>query len=117
MQREREKINYQKRALGTNLAERKRSLMDKVSSILSSGHFKTKEDIYRKVFNNEELQILGYGMNKMNKTINSNKTLVPKKRESSRQSLHENKIEEGFFLTQGNTINKDDKNNNNNNDE
>ena len=53
MQREKEKIYKQKRTLGNNLAERKKLLMDKVSTILTTGHFKTKEDIYRKVFNED----------------------------------------------------------------
>ena len=60
MQKEKEKITTQKRIMGNNLANRKKLLMDKVSNILTTGHFKTKEDIYRKVFNDDELQTLGY---------------------------------------------------------
>ena len=69
MQKEKEKISIQKRIMGNNLAERKKLLMDKVSNILTTGHFKSKEDIYRKVFNEDELQTLGYSLNK---TITSN---------------------------------------------
>ena len=109
MQREKEKIYNQKRTLGNNLAERKKLLMDKVSNILSTGHFKTKEDIYRKVFNEDELQTLGYNMNK---TINTNSN-DPKKKESSKHVIEEsNKKEEGFFLTQGNNINNENKDKN-----
>ena len=109
MQREKEKIYNQKRTLGNNLAERKKLLMDKVSNILSTGHFKTKEDIYRKVFNEDELQTLGYNMNK---TINNNIN-DPKKIESSKHVTEEsNKKEEGFFLTQGNNINNENKDKN-----
>ena len=110
MQREKEKINNQKITLGNNLTERKRLLMNKVSNILTTGHFKTKEDIYRKVFNDEELQILGYDKNK---TINKNKSTNYKKKESTKQVIDSNKNDDdGFFLTQGNGIN----NNNNNKD-
>ena len=109
MQREKEKINNQKITLGNNLTERKRLLMNKVSNILTTGHFKTKEDIYRKVFNDEELQILGYDKNK---TINRNKSTNYKKKESTKQIIDSNKNDDdGFFLTQGNGIN----NNNNHN--
>ena len=102
MQREKERINIQKRTLGNNLAERKKLLLDKVSSILSSGHYKTKEDIYRKVFNDDELQTLGY---EMNKTVSSSKSKNQKKKESSKKLNKTTNNEDGFFLTQGNNIN------------
>ena len=109
MQREKEKIYNQKRTLGNNLAERKKLLMDKVSTILTTGHFKTKEDIYRKVFNEDELQTLGYSMNK---TINSTKSNNEKKKESSKHVIDSsNKNEDGFFLTQGNNIKNNQENN------
>ena len=77
MQKEKEKISIQKRIMGNNLAERKKLLMDKVSNILTTGHFKTKEDIYRKVFNEDELQTLGYSLNK---TISSNNSRIMMKK-------------------------------------
>ncbi len=102
MQREKEKINNQKRTLGNNLAERKKLLLDKVSTILSTGHYKTKEDIYKKVFNEDELQTLGYCTNKTISTVKSNHE---KKKESSKHV--DNNNDDGFFLTQGNNINKE----------
>jgi len=104
MQKEKEKINNQKRTLGNNLAERKKLLLDKVSTILTSGHYKTKEDIYRKVFNEDELQTLGYNMNKTISSSKSNK----KKKETPKKEIEndDNKNNDGFFLTQGNNINK-----------
>ena len=78
--------------------------MDKVSTILTTGQYKTKEDIYRKVFNEDELQALGYNMNK---TISSNKS---NKSNKEKKSSHKN--EEGFFLTQGNNIEVGNKENN-----
>ena len=105
MQKEKQKINNQKRTLGNNLAERKKFLMDKVSTILTTGQYKTKEDIYRKVFNEDELQTLGYNMNK---TITSNKSI----KNNQEKKVDDNKNEDGFFLTQGNNINVGNKDNN-----
>ena len=99
---------HMKRIMGNNLAERKKLLMDKVSTILTTGHYKTKEDIYRKVFNEDELQTLGYNMNK---TINTNHSNNEKK-ESSKHVDETNKNEDGFFLTQGNNIDTGNKENN-----
>jgi len=103
MQKEKEKISIQKRIMGNNLANRKKLLMDKVSTILTNGHFKSKEDIYRKVFNEEELQTLGYSMNKTitssNNRMKRNSKLL--KTEGNDEEKN-NKNEDGFFLTQGN---------------
>ena len=103
MQKEKEKITTQKRIMGNNLANRKKLLMDKVSTILTNGNFKTKEDIYRKVFNDEELQALGYSMNKTitssNNRMKRNSKLL--KTEGNDEEKN-NKNEDGFFLTQGN---------------
>jgi hypothetical protein len=108
MQRKKEKINNQKRTLGNNLAERKKLLLDKVSSILSTGHYKTKEDIYKKVFNDDELQTLGYNPNKTINTVNSNNE---RKKESSK-NVDNDKDNDGFFLTQGNNVINENKENN-----
>ena len=108
MQKEKEKISIQKRTLGNNLTERKKSLMDKVSNILTTGHFKSKEDIYQKVFNEEELQTLGYTMNKT--TTSNNQSRMKKinlkiaKTEGNNEEKN-NKNDDGFFLTQGNNPN------------
>ena len=87
------------------MAERKKLLLDKVTTILSTGNYKTKEDIYKKVFNDEELQTLGYNPNK---TINSTKSNNEKKKQSSKHiAIDSNKNDEGFFLTQGNNVNNE----------
>ena len=100
MQRENERINTEKRILGNNLAERKKLLLSKVANILTTGNYKTKEDIYRKVFNDDELQALGYSMSK---TISSHKSSNSKKLKSIKKALKTNKTDDGFFLTQGNS--------------
>ena len=115
MQREKQKIYNKKRALGNDLAERKKLLLDKVSTILYTGNFTSKEDIYRKVFNEDELQTLGYSTN-MSKTINSNKSHYSKKKESSKHIvIDSNQNEDNFFLTQGNNINNENEDQKENN--
>jgi len=96
MQREKERINTEKRILGNNLAERKKLLLSKVTNILTTGNFKTKEDIYRKVFNDEELEALGYATNKTISHKSSKKLRTVK-------NLKSNKTDDGFFVTQGNS--------------
>ena len=58
MQRKKERINKEKIMMGTKLTERKKLLLDKDQKILSSGNYKNKEDIYKKVFNDDELKAL-----------------------------------------------------------
>lgn len=93
--------------MGNNLTERKKLLMDKVSSILTTGNFNSKEDIYRKVFNEDELQTLGYSMNK---TISSNNSRMKRNSKINKTEGNDeeknNKKEDGFFLTQGNNPNE-----------
>jgi hypothetical protein len=93
MQREKERINKEKIIMGANLAERKKLLLDKVSNILSSGNYKNKEDIYKKVFNNDELQTLGY--NETNANTNT-------KNNEKKKATNNNKTDDGFFVTQNN---------------
>ena len=45
MQREKQKINNQKRTLGNNLAERKKLLLDKVSVILTKGNYASTQSL------------------------------------------------------------------------
>ena len=93
IQRQKNEINNIKRELSNNVLQRKNELLKKVKNIISEGSFTSKDDIYLKVFNNEELGLLGknrYSIKntKMNKTQDNPDT---------------------FFLTQG-SKNNDDKN-------
>ena len=90
IQNEKEKIKNTKRYIGENLAMRKKFLKDKVSSILSSGKFYSKEDIYKKIFNNDELQTLGQA----NTEGNEDKEIS--------QNMNQTRNDEKVFLTQGN---------------
>jgi len=125
MQKEKEKISLQKRMMTNNLAERKKLLIDKVSNILTNGQFKSKEDIYRKVFNEDELITLGYPLNK---TISSQNNEMGRMKRASKLVKTEandeeknNKNDDGFFLTQGNNpeantgVNNEPNNKNNDN--
>ena len=75
-----------------NLTLRKKTLKDKVSSILNAGKYSSKADIYKKVFNEEELNALG-----QNNMIEIN----DKKKANT---MNNTKNDEGFFLTQPNNI-------------
>ena len=86
---ERERIKSTKKQLSTNLTLRKKTLKSKVSSILLTGKYKSKEDIYKQVFNEDELNTLGQNNDKKN-IINT--------------TMNNTKNDEGFFLTQPNNI-------------
>ena len=58
IQKQKEEINYKKRQLSQNVSKRKSELLKKAKIILTSGNFKSKDDIYQKVFNDEELGFL-----------------------------------------------------------
>ena len=89
---EKERIKSTKKQLGTNLTLRKKTLKDKVSSILNTGKYSSKEDIYKKVFNEEELNTIGKNNVKEN---NENKKA---------NTMNNTKNDEGFFLTQPNNV-------------
>ena len=84
----RERIKSTKKQLGTNLTLRKKALKSKVSSILLTGKYKSKEDIYKQVFNEDELNLLTQNNDKKNFSTTMNNI--------------EN--DDGFFLTQQNNI-------------
>ena len=74
IQKQKEEINNKKRELSHNIDKRKSELFKKVKSILTNGNFKSKDDIYKQVFNDEELGFLGKTgnqKNKINKTMDN----------------------------------------------
>ena len=90
--------------LSNSLTERKKVLLDKVSNILSSGNFKTKNDIYAQVFDTEELDTLGqtYPELKEIKSDDKNKTKTKNttKTNNSVKNTEEDKKDDAFFVTQ-----------------
>ena len=92
---EKERIKSTKKKLGTDLTLRKKSLKSKVSDILMNGKYKSKEDIYKQVFNEDELNTLEQN-NVINTNINKNGA-----------TMNNTRNEEGFFVTQPNNINTD----------
>ncbi len=88
MRKEKEKINEKKRRLNEDLQARKIILKNKVTNILESGNYKNKDDIYRKVFSEDELN-----------EIKKNTT----------EDTEEEKKDEDFFLTQDKDNKKKDK--------
>ena len=93
IQRQKNEINNIKRELGQNIQKRKSELLKKVKTILALGNFKSKDDIYQKVFNREELDLLGKKGKKSNNSVNKlNKTQVNSDTFFLTQSdLHNNK--------------------------
>ena len=79
MKEERIKINEKKRKLNEDLQERKIILRNKVNNILESGNYKNKDDIYKKVFSEDELNEI---------------------KKNSPNEEEEEKKDEDFFLTQ-----------------
>ena len=92
MKEERIKINEKKRKLNDDLQARKIVLRNKVNNILESGNYKTKNDIYQKVFSEEEL-------NEIKKMSNDDEN----------ENQKEEKKDEDFFLTQDKNDNKSKK--------
>ena len=79
MREEKEKINEKKRRLNEDLQARKIILRNKVNNILESGNYKNKDDIYKKVFSEDELNEI---------------------KKNSPNEEEEEKKDEDFFLTQ-----------------
>jgi hypothetical protein len=92
---EREKIKSAKKQMGVNLTLRKRKLKDIVTDIINNGKYKSKEDIYKKVFNDDELYTLG-----QNTRVNVTENNVEKKNDVTMNDTKN----ETFFLTQPNNI-------------
>ena len=88
---EKERIKSAKKKLGKDLTLRKKTLKDKVSSILNSGKYTSKEDIYKKVFNEDELN-----------TINNNNENNNDKKKAN--TMNNTKHDDEFFITQPNNI-------------
>ena len=86
MKEEKIKISEKKKKLNEDLQARKIALRNKVTNILESGKYKDKNDIYQKVFSEEEL----------NQIKKSNEDEVESYKEE------EEKKDSDFFLTQDN---------------
>ena len=97
IQKKKEEINNKKIEFSQNIVKRKSELLKKVKIILTNGNFKSKDDIYKQVFNEEELGFIG---KPGNKNMKANKT----------------SDYDTFFLTQT-EINNNEKNKENNNKE
>ena len=81
MKEEKIKISEKKKKLNEDLQARKIALRNKVTNILESGKYKDKNDIYQKVFSEEELNEI-------------------KKSDVEEYQEKEEKKDEDFFLTQ-----------------
>ena len=96
LQKQKDEINFQKKILSQNVSKRKIELLKKVRNILTSGNFQSKDDIYKKVFNDEELDMFMDVKHK--KLINKN------------IKIKSEDYGNDFFLTQNGTKNNDKNN-------
>ena len=58
LQKQKTEISIKKKELSKNLANRKKELIGKANSILMSGEYSNVDEIFKKVFNEEELNTI-----------------------------------------------------------
>ena len=58
IRRQKTEINLKKRQLNKSLSNRKKELVGKANNILSSGEYKNVDEIFKKVFNEDELNVI-----------------------------------------------------------
>ena len=90
IQRQKTEINIKKRQLSNSLSNRKKELVGKANNILSSGEYKNVDEIFKKVFNEDEL----------NAIYNKNDEKKEEKNENDEYNFDdENKNDKGQFFT------------------
>ena len=90
LQKQKTEINLKKKELSVNLANRKKELIGKANTILMSGEYNNVDEIFKKVFNEEELNTIYNHYSEENKEIKD-------------ENIEKNNNEEnsgGFFTTQ-----------------
>ena len=86
LQKQKTEINLKKKELSKNLSNRKKELMDKANNILLSGEYNNVDEIFKKVFNEDELNAI------YNKTT--------EEKEENPENKNEMDNIGGFFTTQ-----------------
>ena len=108
VQRQKEQINNKKRELSQNVIKRKTELLKKVGRILAEGNYKSKDDIYFQVFNNEELGLLGKTRDNFAE-YNNNIKSKSKSKIKFNKKMNKTEDKDTFFLTQGGKKNDKEK--------
>ena len=93
LKRQKTEINDKKKELSKNLSNRKKELMGKANSILISGEYNNVDEIFKKVFNEDELNTI-YNHN------NEDKEKESKKEENNKTEKTKDLNKDGFFTTQ-----------------
>jgi hypothetical protein len=107
LQNDKIRINLMKKKLNEDLENRKLILKKKVDNILSNRTFYKKEDIYKKVFNEDELSEIQKNSPQDNETEYSYQVSKRKENENKKinnineQNKENNNEDDDFFLTQG----------------
>jgi hypothetical protein len=86
LQKQKTEINIKKKELSKNLSNRKKELIGKANTILSSGEYNNVDEIFKKVFNEDELNTI------YNKNNNEEKKGDNEKNEEQKEGA--------FFTTQ-----------------
>ena len=118
MHQDKIKINIKKRKLNDDLQARKIVLRNKVNNILASGNYNDKDDIYKKVFSEEELKQIQKNLppeekekeekNNEEKKEDENKNNKVKMKKINTEDAQKNKEDQELFVTQANNINSID---------
>ena len=95
IKRQKTEINIKKKQLNKSLSNRKKELVGKANNILTSGEYNNVDEIFKRVFNNDELNVI----------YNNNIKLEDKKDENENDEYKfddDNKNDKGeqFFTTQ-----------------
>ena len=93
LQKQKTEINVKKKELSQNLSNRKKELMKKANSILLSGEYNNVDEIFKKVFNEDELNAI-YNNN------NENIDKASKKEENNNTEKANDLNKDEFFTTQ-----------------
>ena len=93
IKRQKTEIDIKKKQLNKSLSNRKKELVGKANNILTSGEYNNVDEIFKRVFNNDELDVI----------YNNNNKAEDKKDENDEYNFdEENKNDKGekFFTTQ-----------------
>ena len=73
LQKQKTEINVKKKELSQSLSNRKKELIGKANTILMSGEYSNVDEIFKKVFNEEELNTIYNHYSEENKKIKDEK--------------------------------------------
>ena len=100
MQRQKLEIAEEKRRLQEQLKERKEKMLKKVNEIIQSGNYKSKEEIYQKIFTEDELSELRRTSIYNSQYDSKYNTNMNTEEKSNSVKENSQRISGGMFITQ-----------------